>query len=109
VARVSAGRSLLTTKHMLTGFPIQTLSDAPAMVEFSRFPGSPATAAEIDENLEIAVRAAAEPDRGAIFGASNRLMVRLGTSVVRQLSDLRKALRFDPSETATARAAGERG
>jgi hypothetical protein len=106
VARVSASRSLLATERMLTGFPIQSLGDAPAMVEFSRFPGSLATAAEIYENLEIAVRAAAEPDRGAIFDAYNRQMERLDTSVVGQLSDLRRALRLEPAEPA---AASERG
>jgi hypothetical protein len=49
VTRVSASRALLATERMLTAFPIQSLSDAPAMVEFSRFPASLATAAEIYE------------------------------------------------------------
>ena len=33
VTRVSASRMLLGTARMLTGFPIQSLADAPAMVE----------------------------------------------------------------------------
>jgi hypothetical protein len=66
VTRVSASRALLATERMLTSFPIQSLGDAPAMLEFSRFPASLATAAEIYENLESAVRAAPEPDRAAL-------------------------------------------
>ena len=92
VARVSPSRALLTTVRMLTSFPIQSLGDAPAMVAFSGFPASLATAAEIYANLEAAVRAASEADRGAMFEASNLQMARLDTSAQRQLSLLRKAL-----------------
>lgn len=92
VTRVSASRALLTTERMLTSFPIQSLSDAPAMVVFSGFPASLATAAEIYENLEAAVRAAAEVDRAALFEASNLQMARLDASAQRQLGRLRKTL-----------------
>jgi hypothetical protein len=92
VTRVSASRALLATERMLTSFPIQSLGDAPAMLEFSRFPASLATAAEIYENLETAVRAAAEADRAALFDASNLQMARLDASAQRQLSALRTAL-----------------
>lgn len=54
VARVSASRALLATERMLTTFPIQSLGDAPAMVAFSEFPTSLATAAEVYANLEAA-------------------------------------------------------
>jgi hypothetical protein len=105
VTRVSASRALLATERMLTAFPIQSLSDAPAMVEFSRFPASLATAAEIYENLEAAVRAAAESGRAVIFDASNQQMARLDSTVQHQLSALRKALNFAgaPSPTSDAR------
>ena len=92
VTRVSASRALLATERMLTSFPIQSLNDAPAMVEFSRFPASLATAAEIYANLETAVRAAEESGRAAIFDASNQQMARLDSSAQRQLSALKKAL-----------------
>jgi len=92
VARVSASRSLLTTERMLTSFPIQSLGDAPAMVEFSRFPASLATAAEIYESLETAVRSAKEPDRDAIFDQYNKQMERLDEATKRHLSALRKSL-----------------
>jgi len=94
VTRVSASRALLATEHMLTAFPIQSLGDAMAMVDFSRFPGSLATAAEIYSNLEAAVRAAAESERGAIFEQYNAQMERLDNSVKRELVALRKALHF---------------
>jgi|GEM_PF-1527355 len=100
VTRVSASRALLGTERMLTAFPMQSLSDAAAMVEFSRFPASLATAAEIYANLEKAVRAADEAARGALFDASNEQMARLDSSAQRQLPALRKALnleRFEPS------------
>lgn len=100
VARVSASRSLLATEHMLTAFPLQTLADAPAMVEFSRFPASLATAAEIYSNLETAVRAANEPDRGIIFEEFNKQMERLDASVTRQLKDLRTTLKFESVDDA---------
>lgn len=92
VTRVSASHGLLATERMLTAFPIQSLTDAPAMVEFSRFPASLATAAEIYANLETAVRAAGEAERGAIFDASNQQMERLDNTTQRQLSALRTAL-----------------
>jgi len=92
VARVSASRALLATERMLTSFSIQSLGDAPAMLEFSRFPASLATAAEIYENLETAVRAAPEPGRAALFDASNQQMARLDSAAQRQLSALRIAL-----------------
>ena len=92
VARVSASRALLATQSMLTGFPIQTLADAPAMVAFSRFPASLATAAEIYFNLEKAVRAAALADRPAIFDQYNAQMERLDASATNQLKALGLAL-----------------
>ena len=95
VARVSASRALLATERMLTAFPIQSLSDAPAMVEFSRFPASLATAAEVYANLETAVRAAAEADRGAIFDRYNKQMEKLDDSTKRQLLALRKTLNLE--------------
>ena len=95
VTRVSASRALLATERMLTSFPIQSLGDAPAMVEFSRFPASLATAAEVYANLETAVRAAAEADRGAIFDQYNLQMERLDNSTKRQLKALRKSLNLE--------------
>jgi len=99
VTRVSASRALLATERMLTSFPIQSLNDAPAMVEFSRFPASLATAAEIYANLETAVRAAEESGRAAIFDASNQQMARLDSSAQRQLSALKKALGLETLST----------
>lgn len=104
VTRVSASRALLATERMLTAFPIQSLSDAPAMVEFSRFPASLATAAEIYENLETAVRAAEESERGVIFDASNEQMARLDSAAQRQLSALRQALDFVAAPSPTNQA-----
>jgi hypothetical protein len=95
VTRVSASRALLATERMLTSFPLQSLTNAAAMVEFSRFPASLATAAEIYANLETAVRAAAAPDRGPIFDASNEQMARLDQSTRRQLTALGKALELE--------------
>jgi hypothetical protein len=95
VTRVSASRALLATERMLTAFPIQSLGDAPAMVEFSRFPASLATAAEVYANLETAVRAAAETDRGALFDQYNRQMERLDDSTKRHLKALRKSLNLE--------------
>ena len=92
VTRVSASRALLATERMLTSFPIQSLTDSTAMVEFSRFPASLATAAEIYANLEAAVRAAKEADRGAMFDASNEQMARLDQATSRQLAALAKSL-----------------
>ena len=92
VTRVSPSRALLTTERMLTGFPIQSLGDAPAMVAFSYFPAALATAAEVYLNLETAVRAAAEADRGAIFDQYNKQMERLDSSAKRELGTLRKSL-----------------
>ena len=98
VTRVSASRALLATERMVTAFPIQSLSDAPAMVEFSRFPASLATAAEIYANLEAAVRAVPEPERGVIFDTSKQQMARLDSSTKRQLSALRKALNLEADD-----------
>jgi hypothetical protein len=98
VTRVSTSRSVLATQQMLTAFPIQSLGDAPAMVEFSRFPASLAIAAEIYSNLEKAVRAASETDRAAIFDASNKQMERLDNSTKHQLSALRKSLGLEIHE-----------
>jgi hypothetical protein len=98
VKRVSASRALLATERMLTAFPIQSLSDAPAMVEFSRFPASLATAAEIYANLETAVRAANDSERGALFDASNQQMARLDSSAQLQLTALRLALSLNASD-----------
>ena len=98
VTRVSASRILLGTEHMLTGFPIQSLADAQAMVEFSRFPASLAAAAEVYANLEVAVRAAAESDRAAIFDTYNEQMARVDASASHQLTALRRALRLDDTK-----------
>jgi len=98
VTRVSASRALLATERMLTSFPIQSLADATAMVEFSRFPASLATAAEIYANLETAVRAADEPDRGVIFKAIDAQMARVDAATYRQLGALAKALGLDVAE-----------
>lgn len=95
VTRVSASRALLVTERMLTSFPLQSLTDATAMVEFSRFPASLATAAEIYANLESAVRAAEAPDRAPLFDASNEQMARLDQATRRQLGALGKALELD--------------
>jgi len=98
VTRISASRALLATERMLTAFPIQSLTDAKTMVEFSRFPASLATAAEIYANLETAVRAAKEPDRAALFDASNEQMARLDKSTRLQLAALAKSLGLDAAE-----------
>jgi hypothetical protein len=95
VTRVSASHMLLGTERMLTAFPIQSLADAPAMVEFSRFPASLATAAEVYANLETAVRAAPEAERGEIFEMFQKQMQRVDVSATRQLAALRRALLFD--------------
>ena len=95
VTRVSASRALLATERMLTAFPIQSLTDATAMVEFSRFPASLAAAAEIYVNLETAVRAAPQADRPALFTASDQQMARLDTTTARQLQALAKVLGLD--------------
>ena len=96
--RLSASRALLATERMLTAFPLQSLTNATAMVEFSRFPASLATAAESYANLEMAVRAAAPPNRGPIFDASNEQMARLDQVTRRQLTALGKALELDVVE-----------
>jgi hypothetical protein len=87
-------------------FPIQSLGDAPAMVEFSRFPASLAVAAEIYGNLETAVRAAPEAERGAIFDQYNKQMERLDDSTRRQLAALRKSLRLESPEETTGAGIG---
>ena len=95
VTRVSASRTLLATERMLTAFPIQSLTDATAMVEFSRFPASLAIAAEVYANLEAAVRATEAADRGGIFAASTQQMARLDEVTSHQLDALGKALGLD--------------
>lgn len=95
VARVSASRGLLATQQMLIAFPIQSLGNAPAMVAFSRFPGSLATAAEVYANLEKAVRAVGEGERNAIFDEYNKQMERLDDMAKTQLSALRTSLNLD--------------
>jgi len=95
VARVSASRALLATEHMLTAFPLQSLGEARAMVEFARFPAALATAAEIYANLETAVRAAPVSNRATIFDACNEQMARLDKSTARQLTGLATALDLD--------------
>ena len=92
VARVSASRGLTATEHMLVAFPIQSLADAPAMVEFCRFPAYLASAAEVYENLEAAVRAAAPADRPGIFELYNVQMERVDLTASRQLTARRHAL-----------------
>jgi hypothetical protein len=67
-------------------------------VAFSRFPAALATAAEIYVNLETAVRAAAEADRGAIFEQYYRQMERLDSSAKRELGSLRKSLNLQIGE-----------
>lgn len=98
VTRVSPSRTLLATERMLTSFPIQSLADAPAMVEFSRFPAALATAAEVYANLETAVRAAEKAKRGAIFIEYTQQMERLDIMAKLRLEDLRTALKFDQTE-----------
>ena len=79
-------------------FPIQSLSDAPAMVAFSPFSASLAIVAEIYANLEAAVRAATEASRGAIFDAGNKQMERLDDSTKHQLIALKKALKLEMND-----------
>lgn len=101
VGRVSASRTLLGAEHMLTAFPIQSLADAPAMVEFSHFPAALETAAEVYANLEAAVRAAADADRGAIFVQYTEQMARVDRAAKLHLKHLKKALGLDAAvETA---------
>ena len=83
---------------MLTAFPIQSLGDAPAMVAFSHFPAALAMAAEVYGNLESAVRAAADADRGVIFDQYNRQMERLDSSAKSELKSLRTALNLEVGE-----------
>ena len=92
VARVSPSRTLLATERMLTGFPIQSLGDAPSMVEFSRFPAALATAAEVYANLETAVRAAPVAKRGAIFVEFTAQMQRIDERANAGLLALRQSL-----------------
>jgi hypothetical protein len=100
VTRVSPSRTLLASERMLTAFPILSLGDAPSMVEFSRFPASLATAAEVYANLERAVRAAPETDRAAIFDQYNKQMERLDDSAKRHLKALRKSLNLEAHDKA---------
>lgn len=92
VARVSASHVFLGTERMLTGFPIQSLGDAPAMVEFSRFPAALAAAAEVYANLESAVRAAPNDERASIFEVYQKQMERVDLTVSHHLIALRLAL-----------------
>ena len=80
---------------MLIAFPIQSLTEVTAMVAFSRFPASLATAAEIYANLETVVRAAPDADRAAMFDAGNAQMERLDQATSRQLTIFAKALGLD--------------
>ncbi len=106
VGRVSPSRTLLAIEHMLTAFPIQSLADAPAMVEFSRFPAALETAAEVYANLEHAVRAAADPQRSAIFVEYTEQMERVDRSTKLRLKALKKVLNLDTQiETAATIAA----
>ena len=101
VARVSPSRAFLATERMLTAFPIQSMGEAAAMIEFSRFPASLAMAAEVYANLEKAVRAAPEPDRDAIFEACNRQMENLDNAAKQQLISLTATLKLGSAETST--------
>jgi hypothetical protein len=105
VTRVSASHVLQGTEHMLTAFPIQSLADAAAMVEFSRFPAALAAAAEIYANLETAVRAASVDERGPIFETYQKHMERVDLAASHQLVALRRALRLDEDATAAVAAA----
>lgn len=101
ILKLSASRSLLLTERMLAAFPIQSLGEARAMVEFSRFPGSIAIAAEIYANLETAIRASPGPGRALLFEASQTQMKHLDGDVRRQLTALRLALNL-PAEAVVA-------
>jgi hypothetical protein len=98
--RVSASRALLTTERMPTAFPLQSLGNASAMVEFSRFPASLAIACEACANLETAVRAAAEVNRDTIFGQYNKQMERLDESTKHQFDVLRQSLNLELKDKA---------
>lgn len=108
VGRVSPSRALISMEHMLTGFPVQSLADAPAMVEFSYFPAALEATAEIYANLEKAVRAAAGPDRGAIFVEYTAQMKRLDQSAKLHLKHLKKALGLDRAAEAIATSAARK-
>ena len=97
---MSASRALLTTERMLTAFPLQSLGNAPAMVEFSRFPASLAIASEVYANLETAVRAADEANRDKIFDQYNKQMERLDESTKHQLGALRRSLNLELKDKA---------
>jgi len=79
---------------MLTAFPIQTLADANAMVEFSRFPSALGTAAEIYANLERIIRLAQDGERAGIFAEYTAQMQRVDAQTQVRLSSLRLALRL---------------
>jgi hypothetical protein len=95
VEHVSPTRSLITNEHMLTAFPIQSLSDADAMVAFAFFPGALATAAEIYAKLEAAVGAAEEDNRDALFAEYARQMAQLDRTAQRRCRELRESLGLD--------------
>ena len=107
VARVSPSRTLITTERLLLAFPIQSLSDADAMVAFSYFPGSLAMAAEIYSNLEAAVRAIDGAKQGEVFAEFAKQMAQLERAVNERLGELRTALGTETT-AATAACAGQR-
>ncbi len=94
LTRVSPSHSLLSTERMLTAFPIQSLEDANAMVEFSRFPAALGTAAEIYANLERVIRAAKEADRLGVFEEYKAQMERVDIQAQKRLRSLEIALRL---------------
>jgi hypothetical protein len=100
VERVSPSRTILATERLLTAFPIQSLGDASAMIEFSHFPGALATAAEVYANLETAIRTADDAKQGAIYSEYATQMARLDDGVKLLLRDLRKALSKDLDSSA---------
>jgi hypothetical protein len=103
LTRVSPSHTLLSTERMLTAFPIQSLQDSNAMVEFSRFPAALDTAAEIYANLERLIRAAREVDRAAIFTEYTAQMQRVDAQARLRLDSLRIALHMTlPSPSVTA-------
>ena len=65
------------------------------MVAFSHFPAALAIAAEVYVNLETAVRAAVESDRGVIFDHYNMQIERLDNSAKLELGLLRKSLNLE--------------
>ncbi len=95
IARVSPSHALLATERLLTAFSIQSLGDASAMVAFSRFPSALAAAAEVYANLEKAVRAAEETERGGVFAEYGKQMAQLDNAAKRRLQELKNALKLE--------------